>query len=231
MRRFQRYCKYHMFTCRVLMRDCIHVVFNNLIKIYRAGVVDTELYKQSRPSWYYKVKRDKCPVLSIFRKLWWNLEIRNQTLLDPENGLEALKYIYSKLNQFTKPNNIENLFSYFFFQVCLVLDKLFDVPCRILHCPAGLNGLPTIFPKLEEHFAKSLDAPPIMMGGDRDASSKGVLGTCSADGDNWLLILVRECQFSRNNITGLILLMNRTLITKEVSRQLPNYRAKDTSNG
>lgn len=45
-----------------------------------------------------------------------------------------------------------------------------------------------IFPKLEEHFAKS-SAPPIMMGGDRDASSKGVLGTCSADDDHWLLVL------------------------------------------
>lgn len=75
-------------------------------------------------------------------------------------------------------------------QVCLVIDKLYDVPCKILHCPSG--GMTSIFPKLEEHFAKSSSAPPIMMGGDRDASSKGVLGTCSVDDDRWLLVLVRK---------------------------------------
>ncbi|KZS06705.1 putative Ufm1-specific protease 1 [Daphnia magna] len=73
------------------------------------------------------------------------------------------------------------------FEVCLVIDKLYDVPCKILHCPSG--GMTSIFPKLEEHFAKSSSAPPIMMGGDRDASSKGVLGTCSVDDDRWLLVL------------------------------------------
>jgi hypothetical protein len=76
--------------------------------------------------------------------------------------------------------------------VCLVIDKLFNVPCKIVHCPSGENGMTDIFPKLEEHFAKS-SAPPIMMGGDHDASSKGVLGTCTVDDDDhWLLVLVRK---------------------------------------
>ncbi|XP_046455605.1 ufm1-specific protease 1-like [Daphnia pulex] len=74
------------------------------------------------------------------------------------------------------------------FEVCLVIDKLFDVPCKILHCPSGENAMTDIFPKLEEHFAKS-SARPIMMGGDHDASSKGVLGTCCVDNDHWLLVL------------------------------------------
>ena len=74
------------------------------------------------------------------------------------------------------------------YKVCLVIDKLYDVPCKILHCPSG-DGLKNVFPKLEEHFAKS-SATPMMMGGDRDASSKGVLGTCSVDDDQWLLVLV-----------------------------------------
>lgn len=77
-------------------------------------------------------------------------------------------------------------------QVCLVIEKLYDVPSKILHCPSGENGMTNIFPKLEEHFANSLSAPPIMMGGDRDASSKGILGTCAADDDRWLLVLVRK---------------------------------------
>lgn len=74
----------------------------------------------------------------------------------------------------------------------MVIDKLFNVPCKIVHCPSGENGMTDIFPKLEEHFAKS-SAPPIMMGGDHDASSKGVLGTCTVDDDDhWLLVLVRK---------------------------------------
>lgn len=87
---------------------------------------------------------------------------------------------------------IHKMFCLFFLQVCLVIDKLFDIPCKILHCPSGENAILNIFPKLEEHFANSLSAPPIMIGGDRDASSKGVLGTCSSNDNYWLLVLVYE---------------------------------------
>ena len=50
-----------------------------------------------------------------------------------------------------------------------------------------------VFPKLEQHFQNM--ACPVMMGGDRDASSKCILGTCvvSSEGNNdesYLLILV-----------------------------------------
>lgn len=50
----------------------------------------------------------------------------------------------------------------------------------------------SIFSQLEEHFAKSPLAPPVMMGGDRDASSKGVIGTCRFDDNQWLLLLVKK---------------------------------------
>jgi hypothetical protein len=91
-------------------------------------------------------------------------------------------------------SNLNSLTIFSISQVCLVIDKLFDVPCKILHCPSGENAMTDIFPKLEEHFAKS-SARPIMMGGDHDASSKGVLGTCCVDNDHWLLVLVREKNF------------------------------------
>lgn len=60
------------------------------------------------------------------------------------------------------------------FEICLVLDELFDTPCKIIHLSSG-DQLRTNFMKLEEHFEKI--SSPVMMGGDQDAASKGILGT------------------------------------------------------
>lgn len=59
------------------------------------------------------------------------------------------------------------------FEAMIVIDILYDVPCRILHYPAG-SGLEASLGILKEHFR--LNGGPIMMGGDMDAASKGVLG-------------------------------------------------------
>ncbi|XP_030030555.2 ufm1-specific protease 2 [Manduca sexta] len=59
------------------------------------------------------------------------------------------------------------------FEVCLVIDKLFDVPCKILHVNKG-SELETVSETLVNHFKKF--GSPVMMGGDVDCSSKGIMG-------------------------------------------------------
>ena len=56
------------------------------------------------------------------------------------------------------------------FEVCLVLDHLFNVPCKILNISSGsqLKNQVAVLIKIFDHFGS-----PIMMGGDVDASSKG----------------------------------------------------------
>ena len=62
-------------------------------------------------------------------------------------------------------------------QVCLILDYLYDVPCKIIHAPAlERNGKlhHSLFEHVDDvknHFKKF--GSPVMMGGDVDASSKG----------------------------------------------------------
>ena len=58
------------------------------------------------------------------------------------------------------------------FEASIVIDHLFDVPCKILHSPAGQLG--ESWADLMSHFDKY--SSPIMMGGDLDNSSKGILG-------------------------------------------------------
>ncbi|CAH0590422.1 unnamed protein product [Chrysodeixis includens] len=59
------------------------------------------------------------------------------------------------------------------FEVCLVIDKLYDIPCKIVHVNHG-DELQTIVDVLVNHFDKF--GSPVMMGGDIDASSKGIMG-------------------------------------------------------
>ncbi|XP_063366745.1 ufm1-specific protease 1 [Cydia amplana] len=59
------------------------------------------------------------------------------------------------------------------FEVCLVIDKLYDIPSKIVHVNKGDN-LGTIVDTLKTHFEKF--GSPIMMGGDVDCSSKGIMG-------------------------------------------------------
>lgn len=67
-----------------------------------------------------------------------------------------------------------------------IIDTLFDVSCKILHIPKGemkryINVLRLYF----EQFGGL-----VMMGGDIDASSKGIAGIHIADNEAYLLVIV-----------------------------------------
>ncbi|XP_046382962.1 probable Ufm1-specific protease 1 isoform X2 [Ischnura elegans] len=65
------------------------------------------------------------------------------------------------------------------YEVCLVIEKLFDVPSKILHVKKD-DKLIHILPDLKNHFENFKS--PIMIGGDMDCSSKGVVGiNCNAE--------------------------------------------------
>ncbi|XP_063830751.1 probable Ufm1-specific protease 1 [Ostrinia nubilalis] len=73
------------------------------------------------------------------------------------------------------------------FEVCLVIDKLYDVPCKIVHVNKG-EDLKTIVNTLVTHFEQL--GSPIMMGGDIDCSSKGIMGIhVNQQGDASLLVV------------------------------------------
>ncbi|KAI5636088.1 peptidase family c78 domain-containing protein [Phthorimaea operculella] len=72
------------------------------------------------------------------------------------------------------------------FEVCLVIDKLYDIPCKILHVNKG-DELKNIVETLKTHFERF--GSPVMMGGDIDCSSKGVMGI-RTDGNNASLLIV-----------------------------------------
>lgn len=62
------------------------------------------------------------------------------------------------------------------FEASIVIDYIYDLPCKILHCKSGklADNLAT----LRDHF-KTVQSP-IMMGGDTDNASKGILGVCDS---------------------------------------------------
>ncbi|CAB3228995.1 unnamed protein product [Arctia plantaginis] len=72
------------------------------------------------------------------------------------------------------------------FEVCLIIDKLYDIPCKIIHVNKG-DQLNTIVDALVHHFDKF--ASPIMMGGDVDCASKGIMGLHIGQKDPSLLIV------------------------------------------
>ncbi|XP_026320986.1 ufm1-specific protease 2 isoform X2 [Hyposmocoma kahamanoa] len=71
------------------------------------------------------------------------------------------------------------------FEVCLIIDKLYDVPCKIVHVNKG-EELNSIVETLKIHFTTF--GSPIMMGGDIDASSKGVMGIRLGDDASLLIV-------------------------------------------
>uniref|UniRef100_H3AKJ3 UFM1 specific peptidase 1 n=2 Tax=Latimeria chalumnae TaxID=7897 RepID=H3AKJ3_LATCH len=72
------------------------------------------------------------------------------------------------------------------FEIALCVDQFFNVPCKILHVRRGRELEETI-EGLYGHF--DMFGSPVMMGGDVDNSSKGVLGLCSGLKGNYLLVL------------------------------------------
>lgn len=72
-------------------------------------------------------------------------------------------------------------------EASLVLDYVFDVPCKLVHVRGGGADLERVAVEdLYQHFEKH--GSPVMMGGDRDNSSKGILGVCSGDTGSYLLV-------------------------------------------
>ena len=80
-------------------------------------------------------------------------------------------------------------------EVGLVIDQLFDVPCKILHSRSG-HDLRTLFDQVFLHFQDK--RCPIMMGGDLDASSKGIFGACQTDSSKYFLVLDPHFVSSKN---------------------------------
>ncbi|XP_071808497.1 ufm1-specific protease 1-like [Asterias amurensis] len=72
------------------------------------------------------------------------------------------------------------------FEVCICLDHFYNVPCKIVHVNSGTELLQKI-PELLQHFQAF--GSPIMMGGDSDASSKGIVGVYVGKKNSYLLVL------------------------------------------
>jgi len=78
------------------------------------------------------------------------------------------------------------------FEVCICLDFFYDVTCRIVHVKAGkdnfFDGLQVLWSHFQHYGA------PVMMGGDKDAASKCILGIRgTTEKDTALLILDPHC--------------------------------------
>uniref|UniRef100_A0A8P4JZ02 UFM1-specific peptidase 1 n=1 Tax=Dicentrarchus labrax TaxID=13489 RepID=A0A8P4JZ02_DICLA len=74
------------------------------------------------------------------------------------------------------------------FEASLVLDYFYDVPCKLVHVRGGGAELEHVaVEELHQHFEKH--GSPVMMGGDRDNSSKGILGVCTGDMGSYLLVV------------------------------------------
>ncbi|XP_053861485.1 inactive Ufm1-specific protease 1 [Malaclemys terrapin pileata] len=71
-------------------------------------------------------------------------------------------------------------------EAALCMDHFFGVPCKILHSPWG-RGLGRQVGALYAHFQGG--GGPVMLGGDADSSSKGLLGVCSVPAGHHLLVL------------------------------------------
>ena len=71
------------------------------------------------------------------------------------------------------------------FEASIVIDVVYQVPCRILHSNPG--QLRELLKELREHFRDN--HAPIMMGGDADNASKGILGICeNSSSSSYLLV-------------------------------------------
>lgn len=78
------------------------------------------------------------------------------------------------------------------FQTSMVIDTLYGIPSKIIHVSSGAildEHTQTLF----EHFKTR--GSPVMMGGDNDNSSKGIVGICKNDENTYLLVVVRRFFF------------------------------------
>lgn len=71
-----------------------------------------------------------------------------------------------------------------------MIDVLYDIPCKIQHIPSSqdIRKFSNIFKSYFEDYGGF-----VMMGGDVDAASKGVVGIHVAENDAYFLVVVRNC--------------------------------------
>lgn len=88
------------------------------------------------------------------------------------------------------------------FEASLVLDYFYDVPCKMVHIRGGGAELEQVaVEELQQHFEKH--GSPVMMGGDMDNSSKGILGVCTGDKGSCLLVIDPHycgCQLGKTDL-------------------------------
>ncbi len=75
------------------------------------------------------------------------------------------------------------------FESSIVIDTLYDIPCKILHCEP--NKLSSYISDIRKHFETI--KTPVMMGGDLDNQSKGVLGLSIKNDKAYFLIADPHC--------------------------------------
>ncbi|XP_066980582.1 ufm1-specific protease 1-like isoform X1 [Macrobrachium rosenbergii] len=71
-------------------------------------------------------------------------------------------------------------------EVGYIIDSLYDVSCKIIHVNSGAE-LKNHVKTLSDHF-KNLGAP-VMMGGETDVSSKGIMGVAEGPTETYLLVV------------------------------------------
>ncbi|XP_057306445.1 uncharacterized protein LOC130644741 [Hydractinia symbiolongicarpus] len=79
------------------------------------------------------------------------------------------------------------------FEVFLVLDHTYKTSCKLNHVNSG-NQLGTLTQELMDHFSRA--NPPIMMGGDVDAASKGIVGIATDDNLENTYLLIMDPHFT-----------------------------------
>ncbi|XP_030043870.1 ufm1-specific protease 1 [Microcaecilia unicolor] len=71
-------------------------------------------------------------------------------------------------------------------EAALCVERYCGAPCRILHIRPG-ERLEGVLETLKGHFQQG--GGPVMMGGDTDNASKGILGMCAGTSGQYLLVL------------------------------------------
>lgn len=71
-------------------------------------------------------------------------------------------------------------------EVAFILDTLYDVPCKIIHINSG-SELTNHLKTLCDHFKNK--GSPVMMGGETDVSSKGIMGVAQSPMQSYLLLV------------------------------------------
>lgn len=74
------------------------------------------------------------------------------------------------------------------FEASLALDFFYDIPCKLVHVRGGGAELEQVAVEaLHHHFDKH--GSPVMMGGDRNNSSKGIVGVRTSNEGRYLLVV------------------------------------------